>query len=67
MKTTIMKFRKILKTLNWLPPLAARMTLGLVFIESGWGKLHNLEKVTSYFTELGIPFASIQAPTVASN
>ena len=49
-----------------LAPLVARLTVGIVFIGSGWGKLHNLEKVTAYFTELGIPAAGLQAPFVSS-
>ena len=52
--------------LSWLPPLLARLTLGVVFVQSGWGKLHSLERVTAYFVELGIPAASIQAPFVAA-
>ena len=51
--------------LAWLPPLIARITIGGVFIESGWGKLHNLDKVIAFFTELGIPAPQIQAPFVA--
>jgi putative oxidoreductase len=51
--------------LTWLPPLAARIALGVTFIQTGWGKLHSLDQVTEYFTKLGIPAASIQAPMVA--
>jgi len=47
--------------LRWLSPTLARLTVGLVFFQSGWGKLHDLEKVTNYFTELGIPNAAFQA------
>jgi len=50
---------------SFLAPLIARITVGYVFIESGWGKVHNLESVTEYFTELGIPAAAIQAPFVS--
>lgn len=50
----------------WLPPLLARLTVGWVFVESGWGKLHHLDKVQAYFESLGIPAASLQAPFVAS-
>lgn len=53
-----------LQKLNWLPVLLARISLGSVFILSGWGKLHNLDKVTEFFTELGIPFASLNAGLV---
>jgi putative oxidoreductase len=52
--------------LSWLPPLVARLSLGWVFVESGWGKWHNLPKVIEYFTSLGIPAPQLQAPFVAS-
>jgi putative oxidoreductase len=53
-------------SLRWLPPTAARITLGWVFLQSGWGKLHNLQKVVSFFTELGIPAPEFQARLAAS-
>lgn len=34
--------------------LAVRLYWGWQLIQSGWGKLHNLEKVTDYFTSLGL-------------
>ena len=43
----------------------ARLTVGWVFLQSGWGKLHNLEGVTDFFVSLGIPAAHLQAPLVA--
>lgn len=46
--------------------LLARVSVGYIFAETGWGKLHNLEKITQFFTQLGIPFANIQAPFVAT-
>jgi putative oxidoreductase len=51
--------------LAFLAPLLARFTIGAAFIDSGWGKVHNLEKVTAYFTELGIPAPQIQATFVS--
>jgi putative oxidoreductase len=50
---------------SWLPPIAARFTLGWIFLQSGWGKLHNLESVVEYFASLGIPAPGFQAPFVA--
>lgn len=35
--------------------LAVRLYWGWQLVESGWGKLHNLDKVTEYFTSLGLP------------
>jgi putative oxidoreductase len=51
---------------RWLSPTLARLTVGLVFFQSGWGKLHNLEMVTGYFTELGIPNPAFQARLASS-
>ena len=47
--------------LQWLSPALARLTVGLVFLQSGWGKLHDLEKVTNYFTQLGLAAPAFQA------
>jgi len=50
-----------LQKLSWLPLLLARISMGSIFILSGWGKLHNLPKVIEFFTELGIPFPELNA------
>lgn len=55
----------ITQKLDWLGPLVARTTLGVLFVSTGWGKVHNLAKVTAYFAELHIPFPGIQAPMVS--
>jgi putative oxidoreductase len=57
---------QLLARIKWAPVLLARITLAQVFIESGWGKLHHLEKVIAYFTQLGIPAPGLQAPFVAT-
>lgn len=51
--------------LRWLPPLLLRVVLGVAFLQTGWGKLHNLEGFTAFFEQLGIPLAGVQAPFVA--
>lgn len=35
--------------------LFVRLYWGIQLMQSGWGKLHNLDKVTDYFTTLGLP------------
>jgi len=50
---------------SWVGPLAVRLSLGAVFLGTGWGKLHNLGQVTSFFTDLGIPFPAAQAALVS--
>jgi putative oxidoreductase len=48
--------------LLWLAPLFARITVGWVFLLSGWGKLNNLPQVTENFIGWGIPFARFFTP-----
>ncbi|HEY2796491.1 MAG TPA: DoxX family protein [Thermoanaerobaculia bacterium] len=57
---------RVSSSLRWLPPTVARLTLGWVFLQSGWGKLHSLPKVIEFFRSLGIPAPEIQAPFAAS-
>lgn len=52
---------RIAASLRWLSPILARLTVGLVFFQSGWAKLHDLEQVAGYFGELGIPYPAFQA------
>lgn len=35
--------------------LFVRLYWGVQLVQSGWGKLHNLDKVTDYFTTLNLP------------
>jgi putative oxidoreductase len=55
----------VVDRLNWLPGFLTRLTLGFIFIQSGWGKLTHLDKVVQFFTQLGIPAPTLQAPFVA--
>jgi putative oxidoreductase len=57
---------RVVDRLSALAPLLLRLTLGLVFITSGWGKLHGLSDVTAFFQTLGIPFPGLNAAVVAS-
>jgi putative oxidoreductase len=59
-------FDTVTEKLGFVPPLVARIGLGVLFVQTGWAKLHSLDQVTAFFRELGIPAASIQAPFVAS-
>lgn len=53
---------RVASALRWLPPTVARLTLGWIFLQSGWGKLNNLPRVIAFFTQLGIPAPRFQAP-----
>lgn len=52
---------EVLAKLHWLAPLLGRLAVGLVFMSTGWGKVHNIEKVAGFFTSLGIPAPHFQA------
>jgi putative oxidoreductase len=55
----------VVSKLDWLGPFAARFTLGVLFVSTGWGKVHDLEKVTGFFMELGIPAPAFNAHMVS--
>jgi putative oxidoreductase len=54
--------RSVAHYLTWLAPLVARITVGWVFLWSGWGKLNNLPQVTQNFIDWGIPFPHFFTP-----
>lgn len=45
--------------------LAVRLYWGWQFAQTGWGKLHNLPKITEFFASLHIPAPAIAAPFVS--
>ena len=45
--------------------LAVRLYWGWQLIQSGWGKLHNLEKVTEFFTSLNLPMPGQMAVIIS--
>lgn len=69
MSTLLSLHRRLLalcERLAFAPPLLSRLVIGVVFVHSGWGKLHHLEQTTRFFAGLGLPFPELQAPFVAS-
>ena len=58
--------RAITKRLKWLPPLLVRIILGVVFIQSGWGKLHNISGTAENFAGWHIPFPHFNAVLASS-
>ena len=52
---------------DWIPILLVRLSVGLLFFESGRGKLFfKLEELGDYFVQLGIPLPHLNAAFVAS-
>ncbi len=60
----------LLKCLNqsdWIPLLLVRLSVGLLFFESGRGKLFvKFDELVKYFVELGIPLPYLNALVTAS-
>jgi putative oxidoreductase len=54
----------ILGRLQWLAPLVGRLAVGLLFLSTGWGKVHSLDKVTHFFETLHIPAPGLNAVVV---
>jgi putative oxidoreductase len=57
---------RVARHLVWLGPLAARITVGFVFMSTGWGKLNDLPRIVDLFKELMIPMPELMAPFVSA-
>jgi putative oxidoreductase len=55
---------ELLTKLKGVALLLGRLSVGLVFLSTGWGKVHNVEKVTEFFTSLHIPAPGLNAVVV---
>jgi putative oxidoreductase len=45
--------------------LAVRLYWGWQFVQTGWGKMHHIEKITGFFMSLNIPFPAFNASFVS--
>lgn len=52
--------------LQALPLLLTRLTVGLVFAVSGFGKLNHLDQTIEFFSAIHIPFAHFMTPFTAA-
>lgn len=51
----------LLAKTTWLPILLLRLYLGYLFLELGWGKVHNLASMAERFQEWGIIWPNFNA------
>lgn len=65
-QNALARLRRLGDQLSFLGPALVRLTLGVVFIGTGWGKLHTLPQVTEFFASLHIPAPAFQARLAAS-
>jgi putative oxidoreductase len=56
---------RVARYLAWLAPLFARITVGWVFLLSGWRKLHDLPRFIHVFADWHIPLPQVLTPFVA--
>src|SRR5208282_4307328 len=50
-----------ISSFEWLAALLVRLFVGYFFLETGWGKLHNLDSFTARFMQWGIPHPAFNA------
>ena len=48
-------------SLDWLAPLLLRLFFGYFWVETGWGKIHNLDTFAQRFADWGIPHPYLNA------
>src|SRR5213078_496633 len=65
-KTLPRRALEICNQLGWIGPLLVRLIVGIAFVLTGWGKLHSLDNVTEFFTDLGIPLPHANAVFVST-
>jgi putative oxidoreductase len=68
MSRPLVLYRRIaaaLSSLQSVTLLGVRLYWGFQFAQTGWGKLHNLVKITGFFASLNIPFPGVTAPFVS--
>jgi len=57
---------RITAALAFLAPLLSRLVVGITFYFTGRGKLGGLDKLTGFFSDLGIPFPGANAVFIAT-
>jgi putative oxidoreductase len=57
----IEKLLGLLDRQDWIAQLLVRLFIGYFFVETGWGKLHNLEGFAQRFAGWGIPYPHFNA------
>lgn len=64
-ETTRNRLLTLTQKMSFLAPLLIRVTVGVVFIGTGWGKLSDLPQTVENFRDFGVPFPELNAPVAA--
>jgi putative oxidoreductase len=62
-------YNLLIAAASWLQSpflLLVRLYWGFQMMQTGWGKLHSLAKVTDYFTSLGVPLPAVITPCIVT-
>jgi putative oxidoreductase len=68
MERLLEQYRRVFRKFAYLQPallLAVRLYWGWQFATTGWGKMHNIPKITGFFASLGIPFPGLNAHLIS--
>lgn len=68
MKNLLDLYRRFATLISYLQSpflLFIRLYWGWQFVQTGWGKLHHLDKITDFFISLNIPFPAVSAHFIA--
>jgi putative oxidoreductase len=68
MKRLLHLYQSVSRKLSYLQSpflLAVRLYWGWQFAQTGWGKLHNIARITGFFRSLNIPFPAFNAHFVS--
>jgi putative oxidoreductase len=68
MKTLVQLYSKFSIAASYLQSpflLAVRLYWGWQFAQTGWGKLHKIDKIASFFASLNIPFPALNAHLIS--
>jgi putative oxidoreductase len=68
MKSLVLLYSKFSLVASYLQSpflLAVRLYWGWQFAQTGWGKLHNIDKIAGFFASLNIPFPVVSAHLIS--
>jgi putative oxidoreductase len=68
MKSWIQLYSRFSKVASYLQSpflLAVRLYWGWQFVQTGWGKMHNIPKISGFFASLNIPFPTVSAELIS--
>jgi putative oxidoreductase len=63
---TYQRYERILESCQSALLLLIRLTWGILFMQTGWGKWQDIPKVAAFFADIGIPLPTLNACMAAT-